>query len=340
MRNLSPTPCTIVTGFLGAGKTTLIRHLLETVQDRRLAVIVNEFGEIGVDGELLHSCGSMDCPEGRIIELTNGCICCTVADDFPPALDKLLAMQPPIDHILIETSGLAIPKPLVQAFNWPSIKGRATVDAVLTVVDGTALADGRVGFDAFRISRTSDDNHDDPVSEVLADQVACADMIILSKSDLLTEAMRNRVEQNLRQSKRAAAGIVHASEGKLNPEILLGLLRGSETDIDNRQSHHDDAGDHEHDDFESFSLDVTMIKSPDELARRAQHAAEEAGVLRIKGYVVVEGKPMRLAFQAVGPRVRWYYDGPWPTNLARKSQLVVIGKKELNRELISHILTN
>src|SRR5580692_10667335 len=126
MMPLSRVPCTIVTGFLGAGKTTLIRHLLGNAQGRRLAVIVNEFGDIGIDGELLKSCG--DCPDDNIVELANGCLCCTVADEFVPALDALLTRQPAVEHIIIETSGLALPQPLVQAFSWPAVRSRATVD--------------------------------------------------------------------------------------------------------------------------------------------------------------------------------------------------------------------
>ena len=106
-------PCTIVTGFLGAGKTTLIRHVLAHADGRRLAVIVNEFGDVGIDGEILRGCGDEACPEDNIVELANGCLCCTVADDFVPALDTILARTPQVEHIVIETSGLALPKPLV-----------------------------------------------------------------------------------------------------------------------------------------------------------------------------------------------------------------------------------
>jgi len=149
---LTRVPCTIVTGFLGAGKTTLIRHVLANAQGRRLAVIVNEFGDVGIDGELLKGCGDAACPEDNIVELANGCLCCTVADEFVPALDAILAKDG-IDHIVIETSGLALPKPLVQAFHWPAIKNRVTVDGVIVVVDGSALAGGRVAADLGALKR-------------------------------------------------------------------------------------------------------------------------------------------------------------------------------------------
>src|SRR5687768_12669960 len=117
MTALDKVPCTILTGFLGAGKTTLLRHVLANANGRRLAIIVNEFGDVGIDGEILKGCGIETCTEENVVELANGCICCTVADDFVPALEGLLNRGQRPDHIIIETSGLALPKPLVKAFN-------------------------------------------------------------------------------------------------------------------------------------------------------------------------------------------------------------------------------
>src|SRR3954454_8844298 len=187
--SLARVPCTIVTGFLGAGKTTLIRHVLANAQGRRLAVIVNEFGDVGIDGEILKGCGDAACPEENIVELANGCLCCTVADEFVPALNALLAREPKVEHIVIETSGLALPKPLVQAFHWPAIKSRVTVDGVIAVVDGAALADGQVAADLAALSRqrAADPalDHDDPIEEVFTDQVACADLVVINKCDFI-----------------------------------------------------------------------------------------------------------------------------------------------------------
>src|SRR6202008_4189537 len=188
---LGRVPCTIITGFLGAGKTTLLRPLLANAKSGRLAVIVNEFGDVGIDGEILKGCGKAACPEENIVELANGCLCCTVADEFVPALDAILAKDG-VDHIVIETSGLALPKPLVQAFHWPAIKNRVTVDGVVVVVDGAALADGRVAADleALKHQRAADTalDHDDPIEEVFEDQIACADRVVLNKRDLLDAA--------------------------------------------------------------------------------------------------------------------------------------------------------
>src|SRR6201991_1256994 len=189
--SLARVPCTIVTGVIGAGKTTLIRHVLANAQGRRLAVILNEFGDVGIDGEILKGCGDAACPEDNIVELANGCLCCTVADEFVPALDTILARSPKVEHIVIETSGLALPKPLVQAFHWPAIKSRVTVDGVIAVVDGAALADGRVAADlgALARQRAADNalDHDNPIEEVFEDQIACADLVVLNKRDLVSE---------------------------------------------------------------------------------------------------------------------------------------------------------
>jgi cobalamin biosynthesis protein CobW len=187
---MSRVPVTVLTGFLGAGKTTLLRSLLTQADGRRIAVIVNEFGDAGFDGGLVEECAAKACAPGDIIELTNGCICCTVADDFVPTMDKLLSRDRPLDAIVIETSGLALPQPLLKAFAWPAVRTRATVDGVVTVVDALALSEGRVTIDedavaAQRAADTSVD-HDDPIEEVFEDQLACADLVVLSKSDLVS----------------------------------------------------------------------------------------------------------------------------------------------------------
>ena len=335
-------PCTVVTGFLGAGKTTLIRHILENAGGKRLALIVNEFGDVCVDGDILKGCGVDACPEENIVELANGCICCTVADDFVPALDQILSRTPRVDHILIETSGLALPKPLVQAFQWPSVKNRVTVDGVVAVVDGPALAEGRVAsdMDALAAQRAADDSldHDDPVEEVFEDQVACADLIILSKSDLMDAAGSARANAALSDHVAAAVKVVPTTQGKVDPAVLLGLGLAVEDDIENRKSHHDGMGDHEHDDFDSFVVELPAVADPDDLAARISRAAEQENVLRMKGFIAVGDKPMRLLVQAVGPRVNHYYDRAWTAAEDRRSRLVVIGLKGLDRPAIEKIL--
>ena len=335
-------PCTVVTGFLGAGKTTLIRHVLENAGGRRLAILVNEFGDVGIDGEILKGCGIESCPEENIVELANGCICCTVADDFVPALNQILSRVPRVDHILIETSGLALPKPLVQAFQWPDVKSRVTVDGVIAVVDGPALAEGRVAADleALAAQRAADPSldHDDPVDEVFGDQVACADLIVLSKADLLDPdgmaAARARVEAYLGR----AVKIVPSEQGRVDPAVLLGQGMAVEDVIDGRRTAHDDEPEHDHDDFDSFVVELPAVARPEDLAARVTAATEAADVLRVKGFAEVAGKPMRLLVQAVGPRVTHHYDRPWGTGEARGTRLVVIGLKGFDRGAVERIL--
>ena len=336
-------PCTIVTGFLGAGKTTLVRHLLANAQGRRLAVVVNEFGDVGIDGEILKGCGDSTCPEENIVELANGCLCCTVADEFVPALDTILSRHPKVDHIIIETSGLALPKPLVQAFSWPSIKSRVTVDGVVVVVDGAALADGRVAADmvALAAQRAADNalDHDDPVEEVFEDQIACADMVVLNKCDLLDQAGLDRASAVVAGALPRAVKVVAVADGKVDVGALLGLNIGTESDIENRRTHHDDELDHDHDEFDSFVVPLPEIDDPSALSSLVSATAGASGVLRIKGFAAVRGKPMRLIVQAVGPRVTCHYDRSWSTTEARETRLVVIGLKGIDRAAVTRMLS-
>jgi cobalamin biosynthesis protein CobW len=340
--SLARVPCTIVTGFLGAGKTTLIRHVLANAQGRRLAVIVNEFGDVGIDGEILKGCGDAACPEDNIVELANGCLCCTVADEFVPALDTILSRAPKVEHIVIETSGLALPKPLVQAFHWPAIKSRVTVDGVVAVVDGAALADGRVAADleALARQRASDTalEHDDPIEEVFEDQIACADLVVLNKRDLLDSAGTEKAVATIAAALPRAVKIVTVADGKVDPAALLGLGVGTEDDIANRHTRHDDEPEHDHDDFDSFVLALPEISNPSILAARVAAAAESFDVLRVKGFAAVASKPMRLLLQAVGARVTHQYDRAWTASEAREGRLVIIGLKGLDRAAVARTL--
>jgi cobalamin biosynthesis protein CobW len=340
-RQLGRVPCTIVTGFLGAGKTTLIRHILANAQGRRLAVIVNEFGDVGIDGEILKGCGDAACPEENIVELANGCLCCTVADEFVPALDAILTKDG-IEHIVIETSGLALPKPLVQAFHWPAIKNRVTVDGVVVVVDGAALAEGRVAadLDALKRQRAADSTliHDDPVEEVFEDQIACADLIVLNKRDLLDEAALARARAAMAQALPRGVKVLTASDGKVDQALLLGLGIGTENDIAGRRTRHDDEPEHDHDDFDSFVVPLGEIADPSGLAARIGALAERFDVLRVKGFAAVADKPLRLLVQAVGARVTHQFDRPWAPSEPRQGRLVVIGLKGLDRAAITDAL--
>ena len=337
-------PVTVNTGFLGAGKTSLIRHLIQNADGRRLALVINEFGDIGVDGEILKSCGTEACTEDDIVELANGCICCTVADEFIPTLTKLLDRPEPPDHIIIETSGLALPKPLVKAFQWPEVRSRATVDGVVTVVDGPAVAAGlfAVDPDAIAAARALDPNvdHDAPLEELFSDQLACADMIVVSKSDLMQPSEIDGVLETARNGARDRVKTLVASFGRIPAAILLGLDSSAEEDIDERWSHHDSEPDHDHDDFESFIVTLPAAISPEHLAARVQRALGADGVLRIKGIAAVADRTARLVVQGVGERLETYYDRPWLESEDRTTRLVVIGLNGLDRARITELIAD
>ena len=336
-------PATIITGFLGAGKTTLLRHVLANAGGRRIAVIVNEFGEIGIDGETLRQCGIPGCADDDIVELANGCLCCTVADEFLPVMEALLARAEPPEHILIETSGLALPKPLVKAFNWPGIRSRVTVDGVITLVDGPAVASGRFADDPVAVARQRAEDpsveHDNPLAEVYEDQLMCADMIVLNKADLLDDAALSQLRAEITATTPRAVKLVTSREGRVDVAVLLGLAAAAEDDLAQRPSHHDtEDGAHEHDDFESFSVEIGEAASPEALVAMLQSVAERHDVLRMKGFAAIAGKPLRLAVQGVGARFRSEYDRAWRPDEPRLGRIVVIGQRGMDRDTITHAL--
>ena len=330
--NLAKVPVTIVTGFLGAGKTTLISHLIRNAGGRRLAVVVNEFGTLGIDGEILKGCAIPDCPAENVVELANGCICCTVADDFIPTVETLLALDPRPDHILIETSGLALPKPLLKAFDWPAIRSRITVDGVIALADAEAVAAGRfapdvAALDAQRAADPSVD-HETPLSEVFEDQLACADLVLLTKVDLAGPEGVAKARAVIAAESARPLPVIDLTDGIIDPRVILGLNAAAEDDIASRPSHHDGEDDHEHDDFDSVVVALGEIADPAALTARIEALARSADILRVKGYAAVAGKPMRLLVQAVGARVRTQYDRPWRADEPRRTQLVVIAEHD------------
>jgi cobalamin biosynthesis protein CobW len=331
MTDLTKIPVTVITGFLGAGKTTLIRHLMQNPQGKRLAILVNEFGTVGVDGDILKSCADENCPVENIVELANGCICCTVADDFIPTIEQLMAMPQRPDHILIETSGLALPKPLLKAFDWPAIRSRITVDGVIALADAEAVAAGRFAPDveAVEAQRAADDSldHETPLSEVFEDQILCADLILLSKADLAGEAGLAAAREVIAAEMTRPVPMLPMTEGVIDPRVILGLNAAAEDDLAQRPSHHDGHDDHEHDDFDTIVVELPEVTDPEALAAAIVRLADEQKVLRVKGYIAVTGKPMRMLVQAVGARVRMQYDRPWGTQ-PRRSQLVVIAEHD------------
>jgi cobalamin biosynthesis protein CobW len=326
-------PVTVVTGFLGSGKTTLLRHLLQNNQGRRIAVVVNEFGEIGIDGELLRSCQVCDDEEdavNNIVELTNGCLCCTVQEEFLPTMQELLKRREKIDCLLIETSGLALPKPLVQAFRWPEIRTGATVDGVVTVVDCEAVAAGTFAsnLEALEAQRQADPNleHETPIEELFEDQLACADLVLLTKVDLVDAETQSKVQEWLRQQLPQSVKIVTCRDGEINPDLLLGFNAAVEDNLDSRPSHHDTEEEHDHaDEINSVHLLLDEAFEPKALTVKLQQLMQEQEIYRIKGFVNVPDKPMRMVVQGVGNRLDSFFDRPWQISETRQTRLVFIG---------------
>ena len=335
-------PVTVITGFLGAGKTTLVRHVLAHARGKRIALIINEFGELGVDKEILAGCGDETCREEDMIELSNGCICCTVADEFIPTMQQLLAREDRPDHILIETSGLALPQPLIRAFNWPEIKTAVTIDGVVTVADAAALAEGRFANDEAAVDalRSADAmlDHETPLGELFEDQLISADMVILNKSDLVAPEKLDLIEAHLRAEMRPGTGIVRAHKGHVDVAALLGMGLSTEDNLAGRESHHEleHGGEgHEHDDFDSFSVTLEDVTDKDRLLALIEETIRRHDVLRLKGFAALPGASARLAIQAVGPRVSAYFDRPWKPGEERQTALVVIGESPLDRAAIT-----
>ena len=323
-------PVTILTGLLGAGKTSAIRHLLETANGKRLALIINEFGNLGVDGEIVKGCGIEGCADEDVLELANGCICCTVADNFLPTIETILARPDAPDHIIIETSGLALPKPLIKAFNWPEVRNRVTVDGVVAVVDGPAVADGLFAMDPSAVDAQlqNDDSldHESPLEELLEEQLGSADLVLLNKMDMVAPDAVRGVTEDIKSSVRAGVKLLNSEHGRIDAAILLGLNAAAEGDLASRYSHHDGADhDHDHDDFTSFAVETGAFASPEALTERLVTLVKEHDLLRVKGFAAIEGKQMRLVVQGVGGRFSTYFDRPWNVSESPSSRMVFIG---------------
>ena len=348
-------PVTVITGFLGAGKTTLLRHLLIN-SGQRLAVMVNEFGTVGLDGDLIRSCGF--CPEdeveGRLVELNNGYLCCTVQDDFLPTMETLLERSDQLDGIVVETSGLALPRPLLQALDWPAIRRRVHVNGVVTVVDGEALSAGSpVGDpDALERQRQEDQSldHLTAIEDLFEDQLQAADLVLISRSDQLQPSELARVVQTIEPRVRPGAGTLAMSRGEIDPALVLGLdapesIHSDHHEHEHEHHDHDDAHhDHDHHDHshvEAVSGQVRLEGAFDRktLEELLPQFVRSNAVIRLKGRVWLAGKTLPLQIQMVGPRLdSWFEAAPdqaWVPDTGSGVEFVVIGLRPESAELLS-----
>ena len=350
-------PVTVITGFLGAGKTTLLRHLL-TTSGQRLAVMVNEFGSVGLDGDLIRSCGF--CPEdeleGRLVELNNGCLCCTVQDDFLPTMERLLERADHLDGIVVETSGLALPRPLLQALEWPAIRSRVHVNGVVTVVDGEAMVGGHPVADreALENQRLNDPSldHITAIDELFADQLGAADLVLISRADLVTDDSMERVRSSLASQVRDGTPLLPVRQGTIDPAVVLGLVHRDEHQADHDHDHDHDQHDHDHHDHDHHDHShVEIVGGVVRLAGAIDRAQLERllpdlvrghGVVRLKGRVWLAGKTLPLQIQMVGPRLNsWFEAAPataWHPPQSVGLDLVVLSFEESAADAIQTAL--
>ncbi len=309
-------PVTVITGFLGSGKTTLLRHLLLEGK-QRLAIMVNEFGSIGLDGDLIRSCGfcSDDEIDGRLVELNNGCLCCTIQDDFLPTMERLLKISDQLDGIVIETSGLALPTPLLQALNWPAIRANVYVNGVVTMVDGEALSQGSPVGDpeGLALQREEDPSldHLSSIEELFSDQLHVADLVLISRLDCLENRVVNDLKCDLEKYVRPGTPLIPISKGNIDPSLILGLEKEIEPNKDDYLNLEDDHHEHRH--VEIFGGVVRLEGDLDieELIDLLPQLVSLHQVARLKGRVWIKEKALPLQVQMVGPRINtWYESAP------------------------------
>ena len=324
-------PVTVITGFLGAGKTTLLRHLL-TQSGQRLAVMVNEFGSVGLDGDLIRSCGF--CPEdemeGRLVELNNGCLCCTVQDDFLPTMQRILSGSSHLDGIVVETSGLALPMPLIEALNWPEIRTKIYLNGVVTLVDGEAIAAGSPVGDMSALQKQREDDpsldHLTPVNELFADQLTAADFILVSRADCLSSSQLTKIEHEIRNKSKIGTPLLCISHGQVDSELILGLKSDSFNEPNNYKIISDDH-EHQHNHLKVTSSTVRIDGPIDrsEIEILLPKLALKYQILRLKGRCWLAGKALPLQLQMVGPRLSsWFESAPETAWTPKKNGLDLV----------------
>ena len=295
-------PVSVLTGFLGAGKTTLLNHILKEQSDYKFGVIINEVGEIGIDGQLVEQ------QADDIVEMSNGCICCTVRKDLVKGVQKLLKKEN-LDYILIETTGLADPGPVAQTFlNIPQLQQYARLDSIITLVDAEHL-----------LQQLND-------TEVAREQVTLADFIILNKVDLVDDAHLAAVEAEI-QALNLHARIFRTEQSRVNLKELLDLQT---FDLDQKlavdPAFLDELRESNHSEIGAFAFRFDQPLDADQLEIELQELSKAAKVYRSKGIVWIRGTPRRAVFHGVNNRFTIYWDRLWDKDERRSSQLVFIGK--------------
>ena len=297
-------PVSILTGFLGAGKTTLLNYILKEQSKYKFAIIVNEIGKIGIDGQLVEN------QRDEVVEMSNGCVCCTVRKDLVLSIQKLLK-RGGFDYILIETTGIADPGPVAQTFvNIPALQRFVQLDAIITVVD------------AEQILKQMEE------TEVATEQIAMADFVLLNKTDLVEEAQLGRVSEKIR-ALNPHTRILRTRQSEVPLEELLDIHA---FDVDRKLAANADflnemqGGKHHHD-ITSHSFAFEQPFDIEKFEKFVQRLSDKEKVYRSKGFVSLKGQERRAIFHGVNNRFHIFWDRNWAAGETRGSQLVFIGKK-------------
>lgn len=314
-------PVTILTGFLGAGKTTLLNYILSENHGQKIAVIENEFGEVGIDGDLV-----LNAESEEIYEMVNGCVCCTVEvrEDLIRVMKELVARPDPLDLILIETSGMADPYPVAQSFflDGDSLADDVELDAIVTMVD------------AKNIAQHLDDARPDGRDNQAISQLICADRVVINKVDLVDNAVVNDLSDRIRGLNETAE-IVTSSYAEIDLSRILGIgAFQPPADIDAELSHHMHG--HEHDPgVSSFAVSASADIDPNAFQSWIDElTAEQADNLyRMKGIVAVKNDDRRYVFQGVHSLIEFRAAQPWNRSESRQSKIVFIGR-DLNPDAL------
>ena len=302
-------PVTLITGFLGAGKTTLLKHIVETASDQRFAVVENEFGDVGIDGSLM---------DGRcelLFELNDGCVCCSVRDDLIEVFSQLLSCHDELDHVLVETTGLAEPGPVMRVFDLPQFRDRLRLEGVVTVVDAPHLEESLSDVDA------------------CLEQIAYADMLILNKVDRVSDAELERNKARLAQL-NPLAGLQLTRFGRVSIDSVLRLREQGRASAQSKkppEGHHH----HHHDE----AIRPVVLEFEGEVDVRALDLwlggltrREDMVLLRMKGVLAVPGDHRRFIFNGVRRALDVWPDRAWGED-ARLSRIVMIGRSLKGEEL-------
>ncbi len=306
----APIPATILTGFLGAGKTTLLNYILDQQHGYKFGIIVNEVGEIGIDGQLVEN------QKEEIVQMNNGCVCCTVRKDLVKGIQQLLK-RGGFDYLLVETTGIADPGPVAQTFmNIPQLQQLVRLDSIITVVD------------AEQIHKQMKE------TETAREQIAMADFVLLNKTDLVDEEGLGKLEKEIREL-NPHTQIFRTNKSQVNLKELLDM---NAFDVDHKLSVDPDflnelKETRHHHDIESFSFLFDKPFDIDKLENFIQRLSDEEKVYRSKGIVWIDKNPRRAIFHGVNNRFTIFWDRLWNKDEARKSQLVFIGKA-LHKEKI------